>query len=111
MKIGIFGGSFNPPHKMHKSIVTKLIKNGYVDKVIVVPTADNYNKPYLLSGIDRYRMLKGIFKNNKNVEISDHEIKGQSYTFNTLSYYKKMYLVYQNYNFLFFLKQIQLYFF
>lgn len=26
MKIGIFGGSFNPPHKMHKKIAKILIK-------------------------------------------------------------------------------------
>lgn len=38
MKIGIFGGSFNPPHKMHKKIAKVLIKKGYVDKVIFVPT-------------------------------------------------------------------------
>ena len=32
MKIGIYGGSFNPPHIMHKSIVEELIKKEYVDK-------------------------------------------------------------------------------
>ena len=42
MKIGIFGGSFNPPHKMHKKIAKVLIKKGYVDKVIFVPTGMKY---------------------------------------------------------------------
>ena len=37
MKIGIFGGSFNPPHNMHKEIASSLIKQGYIDKVIFVP--------------------------------------------------------------------------
>ena len=40
MKIGIFGGSFNPPHVMHKNIALNLIKNKYLDKVIYVPTGD-----------------------------------------------------------------------
>ena len=91
MKIGIYGGSFNPPHKMHKYIACELIKKGYLDKVIVVPTADSYDKPNLLPGKLRYRMLKGIFKNNKNVEVSSYEIEGRLYTINTLNYYKKIY--------------------
>ena len=31
MKIGIFGGSFNPPHKIHQKIATYLIDNNYLD--------------------------------------------------------------------------------
>lgn len=91
MKIGIFGGSFNPPHKMHKNIVRELIKKGYLDKVIVVPTADSYNKSYLLNGRDRYKMLKQIFKNDDNVEVSPFEIEGRLYTINTLNYFHKIY--------------------
>ena len=34
MKIGIFGGSFNPPHNMHKDIALELLEKGYLDKVI-----------------------------------------------------------------------------
>ena len=36
MKIGIFGGAFNPPHKMHKKIVSELIKKGYLNRVITI---------------------------------------------------------------------------
>ena len=42
MKIGIFGGCFNPPHNMHKKIATKLINNGYLDNIIFIPTGNNY---------------------------------------------------------------------
>ena len=91
MKIGIYGGSFNPPHKMHKEIVMQLIKKGYVDRMIVVPTADNYDKPYLLNGKDRFNMLKEMFRNNKYVEVSDYEIQGKLYTINTLNHFQKIY--------------------
>lgn len=91
MKIGIFGGSFNPPHKMHKNIVRELIKKGYLNKIIIVPTADNYNKPYLLSGIDRINMLQQLFKDDKKVEVSSFEVDGSLYTINTLNYFRKKY--------------------
>ena len=91
MRIGIFGGSFNPPHKMHKSIVKELIKKGYLDKAIVIPTGDDYNKLFLLKGIDRYNMLKNIFRNDKNVEVSSCEIKEKRYTIETLNYFHKKY--------------------
>ena len=42
MKIGIYGGSFNPPHKMHEKIAKKLIDEKYVDQVIFVPTSTEY---------------------------------------------------------------------
>ncbi len=91
MKIGIFGGSFNPPHKMHKNIVKSLLKKGYIDKAIVVPTADNYNKPSLLKGTDRVNMLRQIFKKDDDVEVSSFETDGSLYTINTLNHFKKIY--------------------
>ena len=33
MRIGIFGGSFNPPHKMHESIAKQLIEKDFIDKI------------------------------------------------------------------------------
>ena len=68
MKIGIFGGSFNPPHNMHLGIALELIKDKYLDKVIYVPTGDNYNKIGLISFKDRLNMLK--FKQEFLVEES-----------------------------------------
>ena len=42
MRIGIFGGSFNPPHKTHLKMVIELLDRGYVDKIIFVPTGNKY---------------------------------------------------------------------
>ncbi len=97
MKIGIFGGSFNPPHKMHVSIVRQLLKKGYVDKIIVIPNADAHAKAHLMPGTERYRMLKEIFKNDSKVEVSSFEIEGSIYTINTLDYYKREYPKYDFY--------------
>ena len=93
MKIGIFGGSFNPPHKMHQKIALDLIKNHYVDKVIFVPTGSKYKyKNNLLSDKVRLEMLKLMCNGNKNLEVSDYELKEKVvYTYQTLNYFKKKY--------------------
>ncbi len=92
MKIGIFGGSFNPPHKMHKKIALELIKNGYVDQVIYVPTGNKYNKKDLIDAKDRLEMLKIMTRNNENLSVSDYELKNTlTYTYQTLDYFQSIY--------------------
>lgn len=91
MKIGIFGGSFNPPHNMHKNIALKLINNGYLDKVIFVPTGDKYNKDGLLNQKDRYNMVKLMIEGCDNLEVSDYEFNKLTYTYETLDYFKNIY--------------------
>lgn len=93
MKIGIFGGSFNPVHKMHENIAKELIKKGIVDKVIFVPTGSKYKqKNNLLDDKYRYEMLKLIASKYENIEVSDYELKDELvYTYQTLSHFKDEY--------------------
>lgn len=92
MKIGIFGGSFNPPHKMHKKIVTDLIKKGYLDKVVVLPVGNQYDKKGLIDYKYRLDMLNIVFKKNKDIIISDYECVGErKYTYQSLDYFHNIY--------------------
>lgn len=93
MKIGIFGGSFNPPHKMHLNIVEELLNEKILDKVIIVPTGLHYSyKNNLASNEHRYNMLKLMTKHNDKIEISDFEFKDEEiHSFDTLEYYKNIY--------------------
>ncbi|MGN1371976.1 MAG: nicotinate (nicotinamide) nucleotide adenylyltransferase [Candidatus Coprovivens sp.] len=92
MRIGIFGGSFNPPHKMHISICLDLINKHYVDKIVFVPTGSKYKyKNNLLPDINRLEMLQIIVNNNNNLDVSDYEMKSKVvYTYQTLNYFKKI---------------------
>ena len=79
MKIGIFGGSFNPPHKMHVNMAQQLINKHYVDKIIYVPTGSKYKyKNNLIADEYRYKMLDIICKKNKNMEVSNYELKDKN---------------------------------
>lgn len=92
MKIGIFGGSFNPPHYMHKDIAINLIKKGYLDKVIYVPTGNCYQKQELIDAEDRYQMLKLMTNDNPNLLVSDVEMKDDlMYTYETLDYFRELF--------------------
>ena len=44
MKLGVYVGSFNPVHIGHKYIIDYLLNNKYVDKIIVIPTGNYWDK-------------------------------------------------------------------
>ena len=58
MKLGIYVGSFNPVHKGHKYIMDHLLDKDIVDKIIVIPTGNYWNKQDLINIRDRINMLK-----------------------------------------------------
>ncbi len=92
MKIGIFGGSFNPPHNMHENIAKQLLEKKLVDKIIFVPTGNKYHKKELIDGEKRYQMLQIIAHKNKNYEVSDFELKNKlTYTYQTMKHFRKKY--------------------
>ena len=90
MKIGIFGGSFNPPHNMHLNIALELLKNNYLDKIIYIPTGDSYNKKGLISFKDRFNMVNLMIEKYDNLTLSDiGNNKDYGYTYQVLDYFKK----------------------
>lgn len=93
MKIGIFGGSFNPPHKMHKNIATYLIEKGYIDKVIFVPTGSKYKyKNNLLPDEVRLMMVELMIEDQDNQRASSFELKENVvYTCDTLKHFSELY--------------------
>lgn len=93
MRIGIFGGSFNPPHKMHLKIAQELLNKEYIDKVIFVPTGSKYKyKNNLVQDKHRLKMLKIMTKNDKRLLVSNYEFKDKVvYTYETLAYFQDKY--------------------
>ena len=93
MKIGIFGGSFNPPHNMHTDIANYMINQQHVDKVVFVPTGSKYAyKNNLIEEEHRLNMLQILSDKNENIMVSDYELKSEVvYTIDTLRYFKELY--------------------
>ena len=78
MKLGIYMGSFNPPHKGHIKIIDYLINNKIVDKVLVVPTLGYWDKKDLEDISDRINMLK-FFENDKIIIDDKHNALVKTY--------------------------------
>ena len=64
MKLGIYVGSFNPVHIGHVKVIEHLINLKYVDKVMVIPTGNYWDKFDLIDVNHRIKMLK-LYENNK----------------------------------------------
>jgi len=61
MKLGVYVGSFNPIHKGHEHVVEFLLDKKYVDKMIVVPTIEYWDKQNLASLENRKEMVNIAF--------------------------------------------------
>ena len=90
-KIGILGGTFDPPHKGHLYISKIALKKLKLNKLIWVVTKKNplKQKPYLSSKV-RISLSTKMTKNEKKIFVRyfDDKIKPIN-TFNLLNYIKK----------------------
>lgn len=87
-KIGVFGGTFNPPHLGHLRLARAFDRLLDFDAIIVVPAFSPPHKtaPSLASGEDRLAMCRLLFSGLPKAEVSDTELRrgGRSYTYDTL---------------------------
>ncbi|MBQ3823852.1 MAG: nicotinate (nicotinamide) nucleotide adenylyltransferase [Clostridia bacterium] len=90
MKIGIFGGTFDPPHLGHELFLKTFINRYKPDKTFVVPTRIPPHKACESTSAER-RLKMARIAFGDYAEISDCEIRrrGKSYTSDTLAYFKK----------------------
>jgi len=89
MKIGIFGGSFNPPHIGHVQAAKTAVEQNNIDKLIVIPTGTPPHKvmpdgspcPEL-----RLLMTQNAFGSINNMTVSDIEVfsEDSNYTIDTV---------------------------
>ena len=88
MRLGIYVGSFNPVHKGHIKVINYLLDNDLVDKVIVLPTPNYWDKQNIIDANQRIAMLK--FYETDNIIIDDIHNNYQ-YTYEVLNSLKKDY--------------------
>ena len=85
-RIGLLGGTFDPIHNGHIAIAKTAIQQLKLDKLLIIPAGNPWQKSEKTNAYHRFEMAKLVEKNLDKVEVSDLEINrnGPTYTFETL---------------------------
>lgn len=95
-RLGIYGGSFSPPHLGHLRAALQFYDEAGLDELLIMPAGKPPHKSLDggASDLDRFVMCKLLFSEKniekRNVTVSDYELSkaGNSYTYLTLTHYK-----------------------
>lgn len=95
MKIGLYGGTFDPIHIGHLIVMENTLNYMNLDKIIVLPSANpphKQNKKKTATPI-RVEMVKEAIKDNDKLVLSTFESDDESvvYTHQTLNHFKEKY--------------------
>ena len=93
MKIGLFGGTFSPPHVGHVRAAKCFIEDGELDKLIIMPTYISPHKVQDEWGTPEIRLDLAKLAFDGIGTVSDYEISqgGKSFTYLTLRHLRSVY--------------------
>src|SRR5215468_8846275 len=87
-RLGLFGGSFDPPHEGHLHVARAARGRFGLDRVVFVPAAEPPHKPgrELAPGADRMAMLRLLLEGEPRCETCGLELVrgGRSFTIDTV---------------------------
>lgn len=98
MRVGLFGGTFDPPHRGHVALARLARERLSLDRVLVAPVATQPLKrhsPAMTDFADRVAMTRLAFAGEKKTEISlidktrAHDAKSPNYTIDTVAALRK----------------------
>lgn len=88
MKIGILGGTFDPPHIGHLIVADEVRHALKLDKILLVPASRSPHKQSreMTPAVQRLKLVANAVAGNPHLLVSDIEVKrgGVSYTVDTL---------------------------
>lgn len=86
-RVGLLGGTFDPPHKGHFSIAKAAVDSLRLDEIWFIPTYESPHKREAATDSEhRLQMLKLMIAEERNFHIKTIELerKGKSYTIDTM---------------------------
>ena len=93
MRIGLYGGTFDPIHTGHLIVIENAINYMNLDKVIILPSSNPPHKKHKKKTATNIRveMVAEAIKDNDKIILSTYESTDQTvrYTHETIRYFKK----------------------
>ena len=93
MRIGLFGGTFNPIHRGHLWAASEVIKRFNLDQIFLIPAALPPHKTpgAVANADDRLEMIHLAIGDVPGIVVSDVELNrpGPSYTIDTVRHFKE----------------------
>ena len=86
-RLGVFGGSFDPPHLAHRALALAAIETLGLDELRIVPTGQAWHKARLLSPPEhRLAMTRLAFQDLPRAVVDERELQrsGPTFTIDTL---------------------------
>lgn len=94
LRVGVFGGAFDPPHRAHRALAEAAITQLNLDRLHVLPTGQAWHKSRPLSeGEHRLAMCRLAFGDLPAVRVDDRELRRRTatYTIDTLEEFGREY--------------------
>ncbi|MCL7971028.1 MAG: nicotinate-nucleotide adenylyltransferase [marine benthic group bacterium] len=90
-RVGILGGTFDPPHVGHLVVAQDAIDALELDLLLVVPAARPPHRDAVLDAATRYDLARRAFEGDPRIRVSDVELErsGPSWTVDTLEWAKR----------------------
>lgn len=95
MKIGLFGGTFDPVHRCHVAVAMQVRERLGLDRVLLIPSGDPPHKPrgVLAPAFHRLAMVRLAIAGEASLSVSELEIQrpAKSYSIETVRTLKTQY--------------------
>ena len=96
MRIGLFGGTFDPIHIGHLRAATEVKQGFNLDQIVFIPAAlpPHKTQEAVTDAADRLKMVELAVSGHTGFTVSDLELKrsGPSYSIDTIDHFKKEHL-------------------
>ena len=94
-RIGLFGGTFDPPHTGHIELAKRVLDDFDLSKIIFIPAGNPPHKQEKkkTDKTHRYEMVKLAIQGFSQFEVSDFDVKNEkpNYSYITIDHFKKEY--------------------